>query len=84
MLSFQLQLKLCERFFGADAIYFIRKLGRRIACDTGECRATEYLLQRISVAVQRGNAAAVMGTVDFFADKLHGCSFFIYERCSFE
>ena len=28
---------------------------------TGEAMATSYLLQRISMAVQRGNAAAIMG-----------------------
>ena len=33
------------------------------AAVTGERRATEYLLQRLSVAIQRGNAASVLGTV---------------------
>ena len=45
-------------------------MGRRIATVTGEQRATEFLLQRLSVAIQRGNAVAVMGTVDLAADKL--------------
>ena len=30
---------------------------------TGEVKAHSYLLQRLSVAVQRGTAAAVMGTL---------------------
>jgi hypothetical protein len=55
---------------GADATDFMLQLGRRIATVTGERRATEYLLQRLSVAIQRGNAAAVLGTVDSSADKL--------------
>lgn len=43
---------------------FIHKLGRRVAGVSGEKRATEFLLQRPSVAIQRGNAASVMGTVE--------------------
>ena len=39
------------------------ELGRRIAAVTGERRATEYLLQRLSVAIQCGNAASGLGTV---------------------
>ena len=33
-------------------------------CDpTGEKRSTSYLLQSISIAIQRGNAVSAMGTV---------------------
>jgi hypothetical protein len=49
---------------GEEASDFLHDLGKRIERVSGERRATEYLLQRISVAVQRGNAAAVLGTVD--------------------
>ena len=42
---------------------FTRDLGRRLYKATGEPRSREFLLQRISVAVQRGNAAAVLGTM---------------------
>lgn len=55
---------------GEDAADFIHQLGRRITVVTGERRATEFLLQRLSVAVQRGNAASVLGTVDSADDKL--------------
>lgn len=55
---------------GDEATDFFHQLGRRIATVTGERRAAEFLLQRISVAVQRGNAASVLGTVDSAADKL--------------
>ena len=48
--------------FGSEAQMFFRKLGRRIRDESGEPLAYQYLLQRISVAVQRGNAAAVLGT----------------------
>jgi len=48
--------------FGQDATEFLQELGRRIAAATGDPRATEFLFQRLSVAVQRGNAACVLGT----------------------
>ena len=40
---------------------FIRELGRRVALEIGEARSTSYLIQWLSVAIQRGNAAAVLG-----------------------
>ena len=42
-------------------VAFLRELGRRVGALTGEARSTGYLFQRLSVAIQRGNAAAVMG-----------------------
>jgi hypothetical protein len=53
---------------GDDASNFFHQLGRRIAHVTGERRATEFLLQHLSVAIQRGNAASVLGTVDCASD----------------
>ena len=41
--------------------YFLKELGRRLRHVTGEVKAHSYLLQRLSVAVQRGNAAAGWG-----------------------
>ena len=40
----------------------IAEIGRRIADRTGEPRATEFLRQRISIEIQRGNAACVLNT----------------------
>ena len=40
----------------------LRDLGRRVTQRTGEEAATTYLVQRLSVAVQQGNCASVMGT----------------------
>jgi len=39
----------------------LKEVGRRITSETGEAKSTEYLLQRLSVAVQRGNCASVLG-----------------------
>ena len=47
---------------GPEALTFIRELGHRLKAETGEPRSLHFLLQRISVAMQRENAAAVLGT----------------------
>ena len=40
----------------------VKELGRRIRVDLGEAKSTEYLLQRLSVAVQWGNSVLVIGS----------------------
>jgi len=47
---------------GESAMDFLEELGRRIARTTAEPRSFMFLMQRLSVAVQRGNAVCVMGT----------------------
>ena len=42
---------------------FIKEIGKRISDSNGEIRATSFLFQSISIALQRGNAASVAGTV---------------------
>ena len=49
--------------WGPSTIEFVGELGRLLAHTTGEPRSTAFLRQRLSVAIQRGNAAAVRGTV---------------------
>ena len=46
---------------GPRSLELVREVGRRIALETGEPRSTDFLLQRLSVAVQRGNCASVLG-----------------------
>jgi len=41
---------------------FLQELGRRIANTTAEPRSFTFLMQRLSVAVQRSNADCVTGT----------------------
>ena len=48
--------------FGSEARAFFRELSHQIQHETCEPLAHQYLLQRIAVAVQRGNAAPVLGT----------------------
>ena len=44
------------------AIEFVNELGKRITAVTQEPRETQYLFQRMSVALQRGNAVAFQNT----------------------
>ena len=46
----------------------ITELGRRIANVSGDPRDTAFLFQRISIAVQRGNAAAVLVPLKLVSD----------------
>lgn len=47
---------------GPRSLAFLRELGTRIRQYTGEARAHSFLLQRLSVAIQCGNAASVVGS----------------------
>ena len=42
---------------------FLKELGHRLSATTGDTKSYSYLLQRLSVAVQRGNAASILGTL---------------------
>ena len=45
------------------AVKFIKDIGSKITDATGEKRATSYLFQSLGIAIQRGNAASISGTV---------------------
>ena len=46
---------------GPRSMAFLKALGRQIATESGEPRSMDFLLQRLSVAVQRGNCASMRG-----------------------
>ena len=48
---------------GDEASAFFCDLGRRIASVYCRTRSSQFLMQRLSVTLQRGNAACVLGTV---------------------
>jgi len=48
---------------GPDSMFFLKDLGLRIKMATGEPQSFAFLMQRLSVAVQTGNAISVMGTI---------------------
>ena len=47
---------------GESSARFIAELGKRISACTGDRRETQWLRQRLSIAVVRGNAASVLAT----------------------
>ena len=49
--------------WGPEGLRLIKSLGKKIQDLTGEKKSTFYLFQSISVAIQRGNAASILGTV---------------------
>ncbi len=49
--------------FGDEAMDLVKDLGRRLIESSGELRSRAYLTQRISIAIQRGNAASIFATV---------------------
>ena len=51
--------------FGAKTMRFVQELGQRLERVTGEVRSINFLIQRLSVAVQRGNSTSVLGTIEF-------------------
>jgi len=60
---------------GEEGTAFIQDLGCRIAAVTHEPRSLSFLWQRLSVTVQQGNAACILGTEHWAEeDKLRGFS----------
>ena len=56
---------------GAMGLRSTEFLRQRVRQATGEVKASMYLLQRLSVTIQRGNSASVLGTIslsDAFED----------------
>ncbi|KAF2899063.1 hypothetical protein ILUMI_07113 [Ignelater luminosus] len=45
-----------------SARYFVNELGHRMMVATGDARSKQFFIQPISLAIQRGNAASVIGT----------------------
>ena len=56
--------------WGEQAKAFVSDLGRRVTAVTGDLTSpvtTEYMRQRLSIALQRGNALSVRGTQELAA-----------------
>ena len=45
---------------GPRTLLFLKELGKRVRAQTEEARSADYLLQRLSAAVQRGKAISIM------------------------
>ena len=48
--------------FGPKGLKLLKTIGHKIKEATGEKRATSFLLQNISIAIQRANSVCVLGT----------------------
>ena len=55
----QLELKLMD----PEGLKLIKTIGAKMKEATGERKSTFFLTQSISMAIQRGNASCVLGTV---------------------
>ena len=51
--------------WGPGAKDLINEIGRRAFLRSGEPRTMNFLRQRISIEIQRGNAASVLGTFEY-------------------
>ena len=58
---------------GPDSLAFLHDLASRIWKDTMEPLALQYLLQRLSVAIQRGNATAICSTAEWDSSEESPC-----------
>jgi hypothetical protein len=45
-----------------EAIYFINVIGNRLIADSGDSKSKDFLFERISLTIRRGNAASIRGT----------------------
>jgi hypothetical protein len=45
-----------------EAIDFINVIGNRLIAESGDSKSKKFLFERISFAIQRGNAASIRGT----------------------
>ena len=50
--------------WGPSAMDILDQIGKRIKEHTGDSRAMDFLRQKISIEIQRGNAVFVLGTVE--------------------
>jgi hypothetical protein len=50
-----------------EAIDFINVIGNRLIAESGDSKSKKFLFERISLAIQRGNAASIRGTFPDFA-----------------
>ena len=49
--------------WGQEGLKFIKEIGKKITQRAQEKNSTTHIIQAISMAVQRGNAASIMGTL---------------------
>ena len=48
--------------FGSKILSFVKSLGKRLYQHSGDPKSTSYLIQRLSIAIQRSNAISIRRT----------------------
>ena len=64
--------------FGPRTTEFFKELSHGLRQVSGEANSFAYLTQRLSVAIQRGNAASILGTMKVDSEDKE---FFVYIFC---
>ena len=49
--------------WGKQGLKFIKEIGKKISQKNNDKNATNHIIQALSMAVHRGNAASIMGTL---------------------
>ena len=49
--------------FGQETLYFLKEVGCRLRTLSGEAQSHQYLIQRLSIAIQQGNALSIRGSL---------------------
>ena len=52
--------------FGAESLFFLKDLGHRLHQTTGDSPSYQFLLQRLSVAIQRGIVTSFLRSLSYF------------------
>ena len=66
--------------YGSQGIKLIKQIGKKIQEATGEKLSTFYLMQSISMAIQKGNAVCVRGCSKKTSTGLEGLSIFMFKK----
>ena len=65
LLSFHIFVRIAIetiRVFGIHTLSFMKSLGKRLSRHFGDPKSTSFLIQNLSIAVQRGNAISIRST----------------------
>ena len=73
----------CETLgpINADGLDFLYDLSRKVSKKSGDPREKAFLFQRISVIIQRGNAAAFLGSFVDHSSSSSSHSLDLFHQC---
>ena len=62
--------------FSTSALELTKEIGEALTTRTNEPRSTQYLRERLSIAIQKGNSRSIMETFPREAEELHSIFYF--------